>query len=357
MKAIKKRFGPLVFVIGSLILLGYLLGQEFYKKDPIEKAKESYADRIQNIKNDDLDIISDISQDPKKVYGALMRRAQNLDPKARVTAEKLLSSTNSTLQEAAYQAIGFYTDEEANNILSEGLKSPKQGTRTAVLRALGFRQSKERIALIQNILDTSSLNEREMILALEAMTRISPDAATRDKSSHEMLKIFKKSQSSAIRSDILLRISKNNPGFAPLENIFLEILKDPKQQQLHAFAIRQMAAYRSPWLQKNIEKFTAAEDTRVKISAIGVISSLCPENRWDLLEKILFKDHDRRVQMALEIAIKSLGSQKALVLLQQAIDSKSFSEEENSGFSALYKEIETHSQLSDSCQLKGKSGG
>ncbi len=351
----KNRIAPFIILVISIAAIGVLLGQLFYKSNPVEEAKETYAERMNEIKEADESTLKDLSQDPKKVYGALMRRAQTLDPSARAKAESLLSSPNQTLKEAAYQAIGFYADAQANEILENGIKTENAETRPSIIRALGFRQSEERTALIQKVLDSSQLNEREMILALEALVKVSNSQAIRDKSSHQMLKVYEKSKSPGIRSDILLRISKNNPGFAPLEKTLLNALQNDKETGLHVFAIKQLSAFQSKWLKENLSKFIKSKDLDVKIAAIGVLPSLCPKNRWSMIEEILFQDRDRRTQLTLHYTIKELGSQKALILIEKAKSAGTFSQEELNELETLESEIQSKAQLSDSCELKNKS--
>ena len=354
MSSSKKNYTPLVFVIVSLVAIGVLVAQ-YINRDPVEVATETYADRIDSIKEADLDILSNPGQDPKKVHGALMRRAQTFDPKARVLAEELVNSPKPRLKEAAYQALGFYNDEKSEAILVKGLETETGNIRIAIIRGLGFRQTEKREAILQNFLDSGSLSEREMIMAYESLVKASKDKGARDKASHGMLKVYKKTKSPAIKSDIIIRLTKNNRTFEPMEGLLLESLKDKNNENFHSFAIRQLAAYKNKWLKENIANYITSKNFQVKSAAIGVIPTICPKSRWELLEKTIFEDRDRRVQQLALFSVKTLKSQNALVLLTKAIESNSFSKEEVDTFKKLFDEINATVQQSDTCVLHGKS--
>jgi hypothetical protein len=217
---------------------------------------------------------------------------------------------------------------------------------------MGFRASPEREKLMEELISSGSLQAPEQVLLLDGIIKQTASQEKRNEAAQKMLRMLETSKSPTIKNDVLIRLAESYPDFPLLPKTFEEILKDPSAFELHPLAIRQLSSYRSEWLKENFANVATSDDVPIRLAAFNVIASLCPENRWELLENSLFQEKDRRVKAALLRALKQLGGQPMQILLNKALESKVFDTDENQSFQELLGDPAVNTQKSDTCTLQ-----
>ncbi len=302
--------------LGGMVSLGlaiFLIRTQPWRPQDWRKMPEGLA-------RDKLTLI-DPKARPADLFGSMIRLAQKTDPVARVTALKQIKNSDPIVREGAALALGYFEDQEALAALSQALMDPVESVRIKAIEGFSLKKSPARLTLLKSMLKP----EQSLLEALtlrSALIRIADQPEVKQEQLNwiaEKLSGQRLSQRLPLPtlSQLLIQaisLGDTDPG---IHQSLRGFAKDDRGSGLQAMVIRHLAAHQDPWIRTELSSLVSHPSREVRLAVAEGIKSVCPSNRFELLEKLFKSDAEAGFRLRVAKEIASMPSAGALVLLQK----------------------------------------
>lgn len=268
-------------------------------------------------------ILDNENSQPHEVYQALRRLSRQNVKSAKGEAMDRMRDPSPMVRAAAAEALGHYEGNDVISAIKELMDDSSPTVRSRAVIGLGYRGSIEREKLILEFLKKEGRTIEEKVASYEGLIRMKQTPDVVEDAIKRMVEYVLTGQS---RQHI--QASYTVMSLAPSHPAVVDMLKqkllDKKDRSIVAVALRHLSAVDSAWLENKIQPFVADKDMSVRRAVLDVIPSVCPKNRWEIIEGIFGSKANQPLFESAIRTLQAMPGKKSSGILKNAIDKNIF---------------------------------
>ena len=339
--------GILLLVVGAILYWQVFRAADRSSKPPGQPTLPEYSKEM------DIAALDNESANQYQVFAALVRLAQMRDPTALKEAIKRAQDKSEWVRAGCAEALGYYEDAKAQNLLFQLLKDQSQMVRVKALKGLGLRRDEKNKAYLQRVLTDAKLSFPEFVEASASFVKIAQQP-------QEKIPVLEKLvQRSVLEADLNNRFNglTSAAGLGPTEEFLIKALNAEltknEAPRIMEMSIRHLAAVQPNEMRERVLNLKNHPESGVRLAVVQTLHLVCPSERWAILGEILMNEKDSLVWNDAVREIVLMPAPEGKRILEQLMKNDSLSGEQKKTISTAQRQLAA-TKARDFCE--GKQG-
>jgi len=301
----------------------------------------------------DLDTLMNPKAAHRDQISALLRLANEKNSLSKEKAKEWSNSSTLGLRAGAAEALGLIDDEESRTQVKTLIKVEKNPTVLSRLAiGLAHKYSPERLKFLEDLAAQNKSASELRVNILSSLIKISQDDKVKNEAFSELLKIAKSKGDPTLSSRAYTSAMSLGPRKAEVAALIRERVLSSSNEQEKALGFRHLALIKDPKAQEVFEKFVSSESSFLRRTAIEMIPTLCPKDRWQILNERIKSDRDRSVVgVVIDIPL-ALNEETSVKTYNEWLKLEDLAETEKQKIRSNLQNLEAHSSGSTPCATK-----
>lgn len=347
-----KHVTLVVVVVAILALLLFFLPRQLEKNGEM---LPSQPQEVSKVDKEDIEVLETGKGNPYQVFGALVRRAHKKDPQAFEKAKEYLKSPEEVIRAGAIDAIGHLDDVEALELVRNSMRDKSPKVREHALKALAHKRSEERRKLAQWFLKAHpTASVREKVEAYRSLIKLSDRPAEKTEAVLELVDLY-----AQVEPQDRLHVARVAASLAPREKkvilLMKQIIVNSKSEELIALALRHLAATEPEYVSARVPRYLSHPSARIKMAAVHSLMSVCPENLWSLMKKVVETEKDPMIVKEVVYVASAIGGDQGYAFVREVTsDKKEFFPSDDPFLKRVYLESDKKKGKPSVCDIRRK---
>ncbi len=289
----KEREKQALLVLTGLILLVVLSLIAIKFRSGLFKRSLSESERVGKLLDQDRANLTRKDASEYEIYAALIRLSQEQDPEARTLALEYTKSPSRVIREGVANALGYFDDDEAMELLTKMLSDPEKSVRLQAIQSFGHKPGTRREKIILNLLKDKRLSGEEKGAAHSTLIQVASTPNARNLAIGKVITLIRSTNDPHLISQATMMIVATAPKDPRVIAVLKYVLEHQSTSFIDAMGVRHLASIGDPWLKLNLSKFASRKDLGTRMAVIQSIHLACPKERWSIFENLFRAEKDR----------------------------------------------------------------
>lgn len=319
----KQKILIVVFIGALTAIAGFLIFNKSKPNDLPPELEHIMTEEEQRQK--DLDVLQSGTGRPHEIYGAMIRLAQKQEEIARKEALKRASDESQFLRGGAAQALGYFSDSEAQAALKKLLSDPDKSVRHFAIQGLGTRTDSLGESDLLKLLEGSNQDDETKVVIYSSLLKAASTQQRKDAAVSNLLKIAYSGEGEAATAAAQKLVSQV-PENPQVVDLIRKKISESKNEKVMASGIRYLSSKNDPWIRDALNRLVGHPSPMVRSAVIQSLHRVCPPDRWKMLDQFLQNEKEEPVlKLVLEEPMFLLG-EPAVEFLKKALASPKLTE-------------------------------